>query len=338
MKNRNDLLALVAVAGSLLVSARAYAGHLDTRKFDQMEQGHCDRYVSAARGSDSNHGTARSPYRTITFALMQAHANDEVCVEAGTYDAALGESFPIIVPDAVTLRSVFSPLIPRRFALEGHTPIDIFSSTVGRPVIKGAGDYNGFASISLVASDRSTISGFTVRIPSVDLQRIEVGVWVLEGTATISHNVFEGIAYGHPGGACVGVGGEASPLIEENLLVGCHDGIALFGNAKPRIRRNVLLANENWAVYADENAAPDLGTADDPGGNVLRHNGHGGLYNYTVDSILDAAGNIWEVNCATDALGRYASRLVMGPASDNAECLDELSNYKIQNEGAGIQF
>ena len=43
MKDRNDLLALVAVAGSLLVSARAYAGHLDTRKFDQMEHGHCDR-------------------------------------------------------------------------------------------------------------------------------------------------------------------------------------------------------------------------------------------------------------------------------------------------------
>jgi len=37
MKDRNDLLALVAVAGSLLVSARAYAGHLDTRKFDQGE-------------------------------------------------------------------------------------------------------------------------------------------------------------------------------------------------------------------------------------------------------------------------------------------------------------
>ncbi|HKX45811.1 MAG TPA: DUF1565 domain-containing protein, partial [Planctomycetota bacterium] len=64
-----------------------------------------DVHVDSVLGSDATgDGSAAAPWQTLTFALAQVAAGDVVHVGAGVHDAALGESFPIVVPLRVEVR------------------------------------------------------------------------------------------------------------------------------------------------------------------------------------------------------------------------------------------
>ncbi len=67
-----------------------------------------DRYVDAVNGSDANGGTSSADaWRTLTHATAQlagAGVPNTLHVAPGTYDAALGEAFPILLPDNLTVR------------------------------------------------------------------------------------------------------------------------------------------------------------------------------------------------------------------------------------------
>lgn len=60
-------------------------------------------YVDAVNGSNGNDGSYDRPYKTITRAITAAGVGDTIRVRAGTYDAALGESFPIRPGFGVTI-------------------------------------------------------------------------------------------------------------------------------------------------------------------------------------------------------------------------------------------
>ena len=62
-------------------------------------------YVDAVSGSNTGgDGSQSAPWRTITYALSQVIGPDvEIHVAAGTYDAALGENFPIVMEPTVRL-------------------------------------------------------------------------------------------------------------------------------------------------------------------------------------------------------------------------------------------
>jgi uncharacterized repeat protein (TIGR01451 family) len=62
-------------------------------------------YVDAATGNDTTgSGTPAAPWRTITYALGQITApTAELHAAPGTYDEALGESFPIVMKSGVSL-------------------------------------------------------------------------------------------------------------------------------------------------------------------------------------------------------------------------------------------
>ncbi len=61
-------------------------------------------YVDGPGGSDDQDGSVGSPYKTITKALSMARSGDGVTVAPGIYDAANGETFPLDIPDGVTLQ------------------------------------------------------------------------------------------------------------------------------------------------------------------------------------------------------------------------------------------
>jgi len=278
----------------------------------------CDFYVDAAGGNDGNNGSATEPFQTITFALSQAASGDEVCVEAGNYNAP-GETFPIAVPTGVTLRG---------------------NPGSSKPVISGGGDFGG-ANIAIITAHNSTISGFSITVPGyADTTVIHVGVFSDDGFPVISDNTISNVSLGHQGGGGIATFGTASPLIMANTIISNHDGIATFGTSAPVIRDNDLSDNEDHGVYADQNSDPDLGTSGDPGGNTILGSGLRGLGNFTDSSVIDAAGNTWEVNCSTND-GSYATTLVVvtvNPINDNDSCPGEPSNYYIKYIGAGIQF
>ncbi|MCP3915234.1 MAG: DUF1565 domain-containing protein, partial [bacterium] len=62
-------------------------------------------FVDAVNGTAGGDGSAGSPWQTITQAMTSGTliAGDTVTVASGTYDAALGEVFPIGFVDGVSL-------------------------------------------------------------------------------------------------------------------------------------------------------------------------------------------------------------------------------------------
>ncbi|MCZ7624561.1 MAG: DUF1565 domain-containing protein [Candidatus Methylomirabilis sp.] len=83
------LLAGLLTAWLLLVGGAAFAA---------------TRFV-ATSGNDSGNTclSSDSPCKTITHALTQAVAGDTISVAAGTYNLALGETFPLTINKALTL-------------------------------------------------------------------------------------------------------------------------------------------------------------------------------------------------------------------------------------------
>ena len=69
------------------------------------DPGGADIYVDAVNGDDDlGAGSAAAPYKTITKALSLARSGDVVTAMPGIYDTAIGETFPIDIPDGVTVQ------------------------------------------------------------------------------------------------------------------------------------------------------------------------------------------------------------------------------------------
>ncbi len=61
-------------------------------------------YVDSISGNDvTNTGTQSAPFRSITKAILAAKAKNIliIAVAPGTYDASIGETFPIVIPEEV---------------------------------------------------------------------------------------------------------------------------------------------------------------------------------------------------------------------------------------------
>ncbi len=74
-----------------------------------------DWYVDAVHGSDANGGTSTiDAWRTISHALasIPVIGTESIHVASGTYDAALGESFPLEIRPQIKLIGVASPTPP----------------------------------------------------------------------------------------------------------------------------------------------------------------------------------------------------------------------------------
>jgi hypothetical protein len=97
-------------------------------------------HVDAARGDDANPGDVSMPFRTLARAVLAVQPKDVIAVHAGTYDAALGESWGYVLPSDVHVRAA-DPAI--------------------RPVIEGPGAAAG--SFLTLTGTGSTVEGFDVR-------------------------------------------------------------------------------------------------------------------------------------------------------------------------------
>jgi parallel beta-helix repeat protein len=271
-------------------------------------------YVNPATGSDTAGAgaTAAAPYKTITFALAQAQPGTIIQLAAGTYNKESGETFPLLLKPGVTLRGDEST--------KGQTIL-----------ITGGGFYTSrtFArqDITILAENGTTITGVSVTNPN---QR-GTGIWVESSNPTITNSTFtnsvrEGIfvtGTGNPTiennifvqnqgngvsvaraaqgqirnnlfqdtGFGLAIGGTSTPLIAENQILQNQDGLFISESAKPILRKNVIQNNKRDGVVATVNALPDLGTTENPGGNLIRGNGRYDLNNATKTNTIVAIGN-----------------------------------------------
>lgn len=284
-----------------------------------------DIYVSATTGSDLFTGTRAKPFKTITVALTSANTGQTVCVLPGTYNAILGEAFPIIVPQGIILTG------------------DVVNYGEGLipTLISGGGDPSGFPAgtlgVAVMLSTNTTLSGFSITVPQIDHTGIGgIGVMTNGGDGiVISANTIHDISFDDdtwPGGG--GIYADSGSLtVNENIIYNIQDGIALLNSsANLTVRNNLFSECSDNCVYVNGAPSVDLGTVADPGNNFFQNSAQRvtqdqarGLFNCSGVTV-NAAGNFWNVTVLAPG-GIYAAQTITNAGdlpnimqSNAAEC------------------
>ncbi|MBE8967229.1 DUF1565 domain-containing protein [Nostocales cyanobacterium LEGE 12452] len=271
-------------------------------------------YVNPATGADraGAGATSAAPYKSISFALSQAQPGAVIQLAPGNYNQESGETFPLLLKPGVTLRG--------DEATKGQAIL-----------ITGGGFYTSrtFArqDITILADQDTTIAGVTVTNPnsrgtavwvestnptiknSTFTNSVREGVFVTgTGNPKIESNLFvqnkgNGISIARAAqgeirnnlfqdtGFGLAIGGTSTPLVVENQIIENQDGLFISESAKPVLRKNVIQNNKRDGVVATVNALPDLGTNENPGGNLIRNNTRYDVNNATKTGQILAVGN-----------------------------------------------
>ncbi len=310
---------LVVSSGSILLPGEVNAGasHLEGIApilTAQVPTTAATIYVNPQTGVDSASAgtTSTAPYKSISFALSQAQPGAVIQLAPGNYNQESGETFPLLLKPGVTLRG--------DEATKGQGIL-----------ITGGGFYTSRAfarqDITILAERDTTIAGVTVTNPNSR----GTGVWVESTNPTIKNSTFtnsvrEGVfvtGTGNPTvegnlfvqnkgngisitrtaqgeirnnlfqdtGFGLAIGGTSTPQIVENQIIQNQDGLYISESAKPVLRKNVIQNNKRDGVVATVNALPDLGTNENPGGNLIRNNTRYDVNNATKTSQILAVGN-----------------------------------------------
>jgi hypothetical protein len=257
-------------------------------------------YVSSV-GQDSQEGTAKFPFKTLTRALQQARPGDVIQAAPGTYQAE--EQFPLFIPPGVTLAGAGNQVV---FIQGGGTQ----QQSGGRHVAVILGDRAQIREVSITNSQGIgifTTEGAALIVNNRLVNCQQQGVWVGgRGQPFVSKNEFTGngstgLAIGEQAkgeirqnqfeqtGEGIVVGDRAAPLIIGNQLTNHRCALTISGNAKPVLRQNQLIDNQDTALWIKDRAAPDLGHPQDLGSNQLE----GKTYDLRNDTPtpLATAGN-----------------------------------------------
>ncbi len=247
-----------------------------------------DYYVDGNAGSDEGVGSEKEPFRTITNALDAAHRGQSIKVSPGTYDAAHGEVFPLMVTEGMTLTGG---------EVEGASP-----------VIEGAGDFGRPPfTATIFLSGPSILSGFVVTNPlPLTRESKPVGILVTGSKALISDNKIRSNNFA--GILCAGDATGASILgnqIERN-----HLGIQFDTGSSGIVEENIFQGNDvGVQIYeADVNLG---GPRDCRGGNLFSHNQQD-LYLEAEAGQLYAMDNYWDqIPLTSKEVGKSSSRSVI---------------------------
>ena len=233
-------------------------------------------FVDATNGSDTNTGSSAAPFKTITHALGVATTGEIVNVAPGTYNAALGEVFPLAVPAGVTLHG------EETLKGAGTTPY----------IIQGAGLASGILEAALTAGAGSTVAGFKfvgVAPTGGDLGEV---VYLTHDGVTFRNNTITGAVH-----AAIYVDGSSNHVIAGNNVsnnLGGGLGFVTSGSGS-KIENNVF-ANNLYGVELDV-LGGDLGggPTGSVGGNQIYCSTKNDLFTTLVGTIY-AANNAWDHN------------------------------------------
>ena len=268
-------------------------------------------YVNPSIGSDSTAGNQFNPYKTIAHALTQAVSGSTIHLADGNYNATSGEIFPLSIPAGVKV-------------------IGNEANKGSKILIEGSGNYlsRTFAgqNVTFVMGNNTQLQGVTVTSPGsrgtgawvestnptiancTFTQCKREGVFVTgEGNPIISGNIFtenaaNGIAIAKnakgqiQGNTCIKTGygivisDTASPTLTDNQISDNRSGILITNQSHPILRRNTSERNAEDGVTVIGDALPDLGNANDPGGNILRNNTKFDLQSVSSQKLI-AVGN-----------------------------------------------
>ena len=268
-------------------------------------------YVNLLTGSDSAVGSQSAPFKTIARALSRAASGTTIQLAPGTYSAASGEQFPLEIPSGVKV-----------IGNETNKGSGTLIQGSGKFVSPSAAGQN----ITILLANDSELRGITV----TNLDSRGTGVWIESTSPTIANctftqckregvfatgtanpaildnvfvknsaagvimagnakgvirrNIFQNTGFG------ISLQAKSAPLIVDNQILENRSGIVLAGESKPVVRKNRIEKNTEDGLTAVGKSLPDIGTAQDLGGNIFRDNGEFDLQNATGVKIF-AIGN-----------------------------------------------
>ncbi|MEG4212754.1 DUF1565 domain-containing protein [Microcoleus sp. S13_B4] len=270
-------------------------------------------YVSSIGGSDTGgNGSDQAPFKTLTYALSVAPPKTAILLAPGTYSEQTGEKFPLMLRPSVTVQG--NPNTRGQNIVIKGGGYFISPTSAGQNIAilgaDGAGlsgvtvtntNYRGYAlwiesssptvvnntfsgsthdGISVVGTSRPTIGG------NVFSKNGANGITIFGSSQPeVRDNVFENTGFG------VNVAQNASPLLIGNKITRNKDGVVVQADARPVLRNNYIESNRRDGIVAISRALPDLGTAAEPGGNVIRNNGQYDVNNAAKGQVIPAYGN-----------------------------------------------
>ena len=229
-------------------------------------------YVDALNGNDLSPGTDDAPFKTITHALSVAGPNKTIRVRPGTYNAALGEVFPlllqpgqILIGDETNKGDGAAPTI-----IVGHGSVitEVFN----------------FATI--VGAEGSRIAGFKVGVDVWTLSHLAV---VADGiTMEITNNTFMTPTYGG-----ILLANNGTSVVENNLFDTSSYGVYVWDCPDgPTIRNNTFLAMGFPIDIAEPNTYVVISNNMFTGNGIHVQMGHPLIENNTFNGSTEFYGAI----------------------------------------------
>ncbi|MEG4202531.1 DUF1565 domain-containing protein [Microcoleus sp. Pol7_A1] len=294
-------------------------------------------YVSSTGGSDTGgNGSDRSPFKTLTYALSVAPPKTAILLAPGTYSAQSGEKFPLMLRSSVTVQG--NPNTRGQNIVIKGGGYFISPTSAGQNIAILAADGAGLSGVTVTNTNsrgyalwiesssptvvNNTFSGSThdgISVVGTSRPTIGGNVFSKNGANGITifgssqpevrDNVFENTGFG------VNVAQNASPLLIGNKITRNKDGVVVQADARPVLRNNYIESNRRDGIVAIARALPDLGTATEPGGNVIRNNGQYDVNNAAKGQVIPAYGNQLSSNRTTgsvDVAGTFSPPAPIG--------------------------
>jgi parallel beta-helix repeat protein len=304
-------------------------------------------FVNPSVGDDKvGNGSERSPFRTIARAIEAAAPNSKVFLAEGTYSSATSEVFPLILKPGMTIQG------------------DVRGKGRGI-LIQGGDDYLsrsfGKQNIAIVGANNTTMTGITV----TNSNPRGYGMLIESANAVISENIFAGstqdgiLVTGNAAptisknyfyqnkangltvsgnarpeirdnifqqtGFGINITQNAEPLIISNQIQYNRAGIVVQANARPKLRNNQILSSHEDGLVVIAQAMPDLGNANEGGGNEFRSNTRYDINASASKQLFSAFGN----RIASD---RIAGKVDMsGNTAPVAQSLPARQQLQLQN-------
>lgn len=270
-------------------------------------------YVNSSSGNDSAAGTQAAPLKTIARALQIAKSGTTIQVAPGTYDTTSGEVFPLVVPSGVTIvgseankgngilvrggGTYLSPTFAGQnvtFQLANNAQLR--GITVTNPNTRGTGAWAEsttptIANCTFTECKREGIfatgTASPIVLDSVFLRNDANGISIVRNAkGEYRRNVCQNTGYG------IAIGDNSAPLLVENRVLENRAGVVVNRSARPVLRGNVIERNTETGIVVLEGGLPNIGSAQDPGGNIIRDNGELDLQNATNPPLsIASAGN-----------------------------------------------
>jgi parallel beta-helix repeat protein len=270
-------------------------------------------FVNPASGNDSAAGTTTAPFKTIAKALQVAKSGEAIQLSPGTYNAASGETFPLLVPSGVTVvgnesskgsgirivgsgRFVSPSFAGQNMTFRLDNQAQLRGVTVTNDESRGTGVWiestnPTIMNCTFVNCKREGIFATGTANPlvigNVATQNAANGITIARNTkGEWRQNVCQNTGFG------ITVGDTAAPLLSGNQVLENRSGIVINRESRPVLRNNRVERNTEDGLVVTETAVPDLGKPQDPGGNVFRDNAQFDVFNGTTLTLLSVGNQV----------------------------------------------